>query len=419
MSPPDADTTASAARSRRDGARPRVLIVGGGVAGLETLLALRALAGDAVDITLLGRDAAFVNHSMSVDQPFRPRRARGIRLETVARELGAHWHQATLDRVVADRHRAITREGVALPYDRLVLAVGARPERGADAPGVLTYHGGEDGPAFRQLLRRIDARRGSTVAFVKHDGTGWPLPLYDLALMTAADCLARGRTDIELSLITTEDAPLEVFGHAASVGVRELVEERGIRLHTGSYATPSRPGWLRVSPGERSMRVDHVVTQPRLAGPLLRGVPCDSDGFIRTDAHGRVEGLDDVFAAGDATTFPVKQGGLAAQQADAVAESIAASVGADVEPSPFRPILRGVLLTGTTPRYLRADISGGAGENSTVSEEPLWHPPVKLGGRWLSGYLASQIGDAADVMPGGRSSPGELADLVLSPLARA
>ena len=104
------------------------------------------------------------------------------------------------------------------------------------------------------------------------------------------------------------------------------------------------------------------------------------DGFIGTDAHGRVAGLEGVFAAGDATSFPVKQGGLAAQQADAVAETIAASVGVDIDPQPFRPILRGVLLTGGPPRYLQADISGRSGDDSTISGEALWWPPDKLAG---------------------------------------
>ena len=119
------------------------------------------------------------------------------------------------------------------------------------------------------------------------------------------------------------------------------------------------------------MPVDRIVTVPRLVGPRLRGIPCGRDGFIHTDAHGRLAGLDGVFAAGDATAFPIKQGGLAAQQADAVAEAIAASVGVDIDPQPFRPILRGVLLTGGAPRYLRADISGGAGDDSTISSRAL------------------------------------------------
>jgi sulfide:quinone oxidoreductase len=175
-------------------------------------------------------------------------------------------------------------------------------------------------------------------------------------------------------------------------------------VHTSSYGVPGSGGWLDVSPGRRRLAVDRVVTLPRLAGPRLRGIPCGRDGFIHTDAYGRVDALDGVFAAGDATAFPVKQGGLAAQQADAVAEAIAASAGADIEPQPFRPVLRGVLLTGGSPRYLRSDISGAAGDDSTVAREPLWWPPNKLCGRYLAPYLTSQIGAAADVMPQDRDA---------------
>jgi sulfide:quinone oxidoreductase len=92
----------------------------------------------------------------------------------------------------------------------------------------------------------------------------------------------------------------------------------------------------------------------------------------------------------------IRQSGLAAQQADAVAEPIAAAAGADIDPQPFRPALRGVLLTGGPPRYLRAQAST---DESTVSEEPLWWPPNRLCGRYLAPYLSSQAGFTADVMP--------------------
>jgi sulfide:quinone oxidoreductase len=128
-------------------------------------------------------------------------------------------------------------------------------------------------------------------------------------------------------------------------------------------------------------------------------MPCDPQGFLQTDAHGRIVGVDGVFAAGDATTFPIKQGALATQQADAVAEAIAASVGVELDPQPFRPILREVLLTGGTARYLRADISGGAGDDSTISRDALWWPPDKLAARYLAPLLSSQLRDAGDVVP--------------------
>ena len=264
---------------------------------------------------------------------------------------------------------------------------------------MLTYHDGRDGPSYRLLLHQLREGRVNRLAFVKPAGPSWPLPLYDLALLTAADCAAHGRSEVELSLVTPEEEPLGIFGSPASAAIRGLLQESRIALHTSSYGVPSQPGWLDVSPGERRLPVDRIVTLPRLVGPRLRGVPCGRDGFLHTDAHGRLAGLDGVFAAGDATAFPIKQGGLAAQQADAVAEAIAASVGADIDPQPFRPVLRGVLLTGGPARYLRADISGGAGDDSIIAGEALWWPPNKLCGRYLAPYLSSQVGEAADVMP--------------------
>ncbi|MGI8557896.1 MAG: FAD-dependent oxidoreductase [Solirubrobacteraceae bacterium] len=380
---------------------PRVVIAGGGVAGLETLFALRALARDCVEVTVLAPELRFVNLSMAVDQPFKPRRGRGFRLEDTAVELGAHWHHGTLDRVEPERHRVVTRDGEELPYDILVLAVGAHPEREWESADVLTFHGGHDGPNFELLLKQLLEGQISRVAFVKPAGASWPLPLYDLVLMTAAECVAHERSGIELTLVTPEEAPLGMFGAAASAKVRQLLQNAGVALHTSSYGAPTHRGWLEISPGEGGLPVDRVVTEPRLIGPRLRGIACAADGFIETDAHGRVLGLDDVFAAGDATAFPIKQGGLAAQQADAVAEAIAACVGANVEPQPFHPVLRGVLLTGGPARYMRADISGGAGDDSTISRQALWWPPDKIAGRYLAPYLSSQVGEALDVTPQG------------------
>jgi sulfide:quinone oxidoreductase len=375
------------------------VIAGAGVAGLETMLALRALAGDGADITIVAPELKFVNLSMAVEQPFKPQRVRGLRLEVAAADLSARWHRGALDRVEHERHLVVTKDRDELRYDRLVLALGARPEREWQSKQVLTYHGGRNEADYRLLLHQLREGRVDKLAFVKPAGASWPLPLYDLALMTAADCAAHDRSEVELSLVTPEEEPLGIFGKPASAAIRRLLEERGVTLLTSSYGVPSRPGWLEISPGARRIQVDRIVAEPRLVGPLVRGIPSAHDGFIQTDAHGRVVGLDDVFAAGDATAFPVKQGGLAAQQADAVAEAIAASVGAPIDPQPFRPILRGLLLTGGPARYLRADISGDAGDDSNISGEALWWPPNKLCGRYLAPYLSSQSGDAADVMP--------------------
>jgi sulfide:quinone oxidoreductase len=371
-------------RSRAAGAlaksmkRPSVLIAGGGIAGLETLLALRALAADRVDITILAPDLKLVNRSA---------------------ELDARWHRGALDRVEHERHRALTTDGDELPYDMLVLAIGARPHREWTSEGVMTHRGARDGPNYRLLLHQLREGRVKKLAFVKPAGASWLLPLYDLALMTAAECSERDLSEVELNLVTPEEQPLGIFGNPASAAIRRLLDDSGLTLHTSSYGVPRGPGWLDISPGGRRLFVDRIVTEPRLVGPRLRGIPAGRDGFIHTDAHGRLPGLDGVFAAGDATAFPIKQEGLAAEQADAVAEAIAASVGAEIDPQPFRPILRGLLRTGGPACYLRADISGQAGDDSTISSAALWWPPTKIAGRYLAPYLNRQVADAADVMP--------------------
>ena len=289
-----------------------MLIAGGGVAGLETLLALRALAGDRVDITLVTPDLRFVNLSMAVDQPFRTQRRRGIRMERVAAEHNAGWHRGALDRVEHQRGVVVTKDGYELPYDMLVLALGARPDREWHADGVLTFRDGRDGPSYRLLLHQLREGWVNKLAFVKPTGPTWPMPLYDLALMTAADGAAHQRLEVELSLITPEKEPLGMFGASASAAVARLLDERGVSVHTSSIGVPGLPGWLEIRPGDRRLAVDRIVTVPRLAGPRLRGIPSGRDGFIHTDPHGRLPGLDGVYAAGDATTFPIKHGGLAA-----------------------------------------------------------------------------------------------------------
>ena len=92
-------------------------------------------------------------------------------------------------------------------------------------------------------------------------------------------------------------------------------------------------------------------------------------------------GVEGVWAAGDGTAFPLKQGGLAAQQAGAAAAAIAFSLGADVRPAPFRPVLRGMLLDPAGPRFL--DSTRG-----DVPTTPLWWPPTKVAAPHLWEYLA-------------------------------
>jgi sulfide:quinone oxidoreductase len=118
-------------------------------------------------------------------------------------------------------------------------------------------------------------------------------------------------------------------------------------------------------------------------------VPQDAEGFIAVDDHGRVQALDGVYAAGDVTTFPLKQGGLATQQADAAAEAMLAALGVPIVPRPFEPVLKGVLYTDREPAYLRSTTSGEGSEPRAYS---MWWPPSKIAGRHLAPYLTTRAG---------------------------
>jgi sulfide:quinone oxidoreductase len=236
---------------------------------------------------------------------------------------------------------------------------------------------------FGGLLRDVEERYTRRVAFVIPLGVAWPLPAYELALMTAWEAGGMGVDDLRITIYTPESAPLDVFGLAATRALREDLDDVGIEVQTSAFVTPAAGGRLVAEPGARPLEADRVVALPRAVGPAVPGVANDVRGFVRCDRHGKVFGTTGVWAAGDAIAFPVKQGGLAAQQADAVAEAIAARAGADVRPQPFRPVLRGVLLTGRGQAWMR-----GAGGEGEAERRALFWPPTKIAGRYISPYLA-------------------------------
>ena len=364
---------------------PRVTIVGGGVAALEAMIALRVLAEERVRIDLVTPVAEWSYRPLAVAEPFGLGKSTRYDLVRIARDHGAAMHLAGVQAVRPEEHELLTWDGRTLGYELLLVAIGAQPSTAL--PGSVTVRGPGYTGRFRTLLRDLDQRRVKNVAFAVPPGTSWPLPLYELALMTAAHVAERGLRHVELSLVTPEEEPLELFGPAASEAVRQLLAERGVAIHTSRYPADVREHKLLFVPNG-SVPADRVVTLPRLRGPFLSGLPHDAEGFIPTDVHGLVDGQADVYAAGDATTCPIKQGGVASQQADAAAEAIAARVGADVDPRPFKPVLRGMLLTGSTPQYLYSDRSGTAGDSSSASQHALWWPPSKIAGHWLAPYLA-------------------------------
>ena len=370
----------------------RVVVAGAGVAGLETVLALRELAHDLVDVEVIAPEVDFVYRPLAVVEPFIAGPLYRFPLRELLGGQGARHRRDALAAVNPLAGQLTTRRGDVLEYDALVVACGGRPVEAL--PGALTFKGSDDSKAFRSLIDELEAGRARLVAFAVPGDSGWVLPLYELAMLTSAWLEGRGGSDVGITVVTPEPAPLAQFGTTASDAVAALLVERGIEVIPDTYAVDVADGALRTTEG-RIIPADRVVTLPRLEGPGIEGLPSDRDGFLAISAHGAVHGAPDVYAAGDATLFPIKQGGIATQQADAVAEAIAARVGVPLVPRPFRPVLRGLLLTGGVPRYLRAELGGGQGETSSIAVDPLWWPPSKVAGRYLAPFLAGLVGEMA------------------------
>jgi sulfide:quinone oxidoreductase len=364
--------------------QPQVVVAGGGIAGLEALLALTDLAAERVALTLVAPEPDFIYKPLVVDEPFSLTPAERRELEPLASELGARFVRQPVTRVRGDVRTVDLGDGSELGYDALVVCVGgsARPVYARAA----TFWATGEPLVIDRLLEQAAASSSRRLVFVVPPRVTWSLPLYEVALMSERRARAAGLRDLEFMIVTPESSPLVLFGRAASDAVAELLKARGIRVRTGA-SVREEDGAFVISPGHERLEAGAVIALPVIEGPALSGLPADANGFIPIDQHARVKGLDAVYAAGDGTNFPIKQGGIGTQQADAAAEHIAARFGASVDPEPFKPVLRGKLITGDETLNMRANVAGGGGEGVT-SPDYLWWPPHKVSGRYLAPFLA-------------------------------
>ena len=351
-----------------------VIVAGGGVAGLEAVLALHAQASDRVDITLLEPSIELVDRPMLVARPFAAGHADRTPIARIIGPTGAIHRREGLASVDTEARIVTTDTGDTLPYDSLVLALGARA---VPAFEHATTFSPADPDVLSGLLRDLEEGYSSSVAFVIPTGPVWPFPAYELALLTAREARGMGQ-DVTIKVVTPEPRALAAFGAAASQAVEDMLRTHGVELVTDTDADLGQLG------------VERVVTLPRLEGRPLDGVPQDEHGFVAVDEHCALRDVEGVYAAGDGVAFPVKLGGLAAEMADAAAEHIAQRAGADIDAQPFVPVLRGKLLTGGAPRSIR-----GSEDVSEAADHILWWPPAKVAARHLAPAIS---GDTGEVM---------------------
>jgi sulfide:quinone oxidoreductase len=353
-----------------------VVIVGGGMAGLEALLGLHAIAGDRVRLTLAAPEPDFSYQPLAVAEPFALGRACRVPLSRFAEHAGA---ELVLDATVGVDDKAgrlRLRDGGARSYDALLVAPGGRAVSGVE--GATTWWPGGDPETYGGLLRDIDEGYAKRVVIAVPPGAVWPLPAYELALMTAGQAVDMGHDDVRITVVTPERVALSLFGEEASAAVTEELRDAGVELKTGVVARPDKDGLVLEPSGER-IEAHRVFAVPRIVGPMIAGLPADEEGFIVAGDDARVKGCERTWAAGDAVVSPIKFGGLATHQARRAAAAIARLAGVDDAPDPGEPVIHGRLMVGRRTRRLR-----GRGD---AEGAPLWWPQGKVAGEYLPRWL--------------------------------
>ena len=274
------------------------------------------------------------------------------------------------------RVRSGSVTGGSRSFEALVAAPGGRAVTGVK--GATTWWPGGDAEAYGGLLRDIDEGYAKRIAIVVPPGAVWPLPAYELALMTTGEARATGHEDVKITVVTPEREPLTLFGEQASNAVGEELRWAGVDVVTGAVARSGDSGVV-LDPGGERLDVQRVFAVPRIVGPALEGLACDEEGFMLTADDGRVQGAERTWAAGDGIASPVKFGGLATHQARVAAAGVARLAGVTV-PDPGEPVLQGRLMTGQRMRRLR-----GRGD---AEGAPLWWPHGKVAGEFLPRWLA-------------------------------
>jgi sulfide:quinone oxidoreductase len=371
----------------------RVLIAGGGIAGLEAALALRALAGAAADVTVVDPGRRFTVPGTATARAFGFGTAVDLRLADVVHRAGARLIAGRVASVEPGRHLVVLEGGEVLTYDALVVAVGARPLEAV--PGALTFRGPQDVEAIRGMVDDVSHRalRGAGVemAIVVPPGCGWPLAAYELALMTREHLAGQdgGGDSVSICVVTSEDTPLGLFGPDASAAVQRTLARSRVDVRTGAAARSWNAGCLQLSDGS-TIWADRAIALPVYRGPAVEGLPSDALGFIPAGKDARVPGAHGVWAVGDGTTNPVKQGGVACQQADVAVEQIVAALAGNPGADPGPPSLSGWMWDGRRGRVLPSGVPSP--QEGDADPTPAW-PVAKVGGRFLAPFLREMVVD--------------------------
>jgi NADH dehydrogenase len=297
--------------------RPRVVVVGGGFAGLS---AAKALADMAVDVTLVDRRnhhtfqpllyqvALAVLSPADIAQPIRSVFSRNKNIEVLMDEVVG---------VEPDNHRVLLHSGAVLEYDYLILGTGSthsyfgKDDWAQFAPGLKTV---EDATEIRrrvllafELAEREMVETGAhpELNFVIIGGgpTGVELAgaISDISKLYMRHDF-RHIDPAKARVILIEGSPriLAAYPEDLSKKAVQQLAQLGVEVHTGQSVMDVKPGYVVVG----GKRLDAVVTlwaagvQASPLGKML-GTPTDKRGCAIVDLYLNPPNHPDIFVCGD------------------------------------------------------------------------------------------------------------------------
>lgn len=326
---------------------PRIVVAGGGFAGLEAIFYLKKRLGSRAQLTLVSDVEVFQFKPNTIYIPFGrdPERYR----IPIREGVGKRGIDFRVERVEAvdPIERMLQTDQSSIPFDYLFLATGATMRPG-EIPGLAehaaTIWTPEEMMKLRHGIERIvaAAREGKRqeVLFLVPPNNKCSGPLYELVFMT--DTWLRRqevRQWVLLTYATYEKGYIQAFGPRLNETVEREFLERGIAGHREHPVLAIEPGTARFTEG-RSLPFDLLVSfPPYVSAVRYEALPHDERGFLRTDPKSRqVEGHLDIYAVGDTGDFPVKQAFLALLQADAAAEHLSERILGEEPQAAFDPV---------------------------------------------------------------------------------
>ena len=380
--------------------RPRVVVVGGGFAGLEAAFLVRMRLHDDVDMTLVSDRDTWVFKPNSIYIPFGAEpESLLVPLDAPLRKRRISFLESRVREVDPDRRHVAFEDGTSLPYDFLVLATGSDMRPG-EIPGLGEHTESIWTPAemlsLRAALQRLrkTAARGEEqrVLFLVPPNNKCAGPLYEMVFMLETWLRREGVRDrVAITYSTFERTFIQAFGPRLHEVVTAEFAERGIEGHTGEVVTEVADGETRYADGS-SRGFDLLISfPPYISAVTYDGLPADDRGFLQTEFETRqVARHPDVYAPGDAGDFPVKQAFLAFLQADAVAEHIAGRVQGRAPRVSFDPISMCIMemldkavfaqvpLRLTGDPALPVEVRPGADDLYKVGVSPVWRLGKKM-----------------------------------------